>query len=304
MADMDENDNVGSESVVSDPFAALKARQRDTWALGDFGEIAVFTTMVAGHLVRFAGIGAGQHVLDIGTGTGVVAITVRRTGARVTGLDFTPSLLARAKENALVAGTDDIVWREGDAEVLPFADGSFDVVISQFGHMFAPRPEVVTAEMLRVLAPGGTIAFATWPPDQLVGRLFALNAKYLPPPVGVPSPAEWGDVAIIAQRLGDWVRDLSFERGVMAVPALSLAHHRFYQESNAGSSVRTVQTLGADGARLAAWRAEGDELVEQYFRENVVRHEYLLTRATRVLEAEQRIGPTISPHDQEGNHRK
>src|SRR5512143_382139 len=134
-----------------DPIAAYKSKQRETWAMGNFADMAVFTTPVAGHLVRFARVGGGQEVLDVGTGTGVVAITARRMGAKVTGLDLTPELLAQAKEGAKIAGHDDITWHEGDAEALPFPDDYFDVVLSQFGHMFAPRPEVAVGEMLRVL---------------------------------------------------------------------------------------------------------------------------------------------------------
>ena len=178
--------------MSTDPIAEFKTKQRETWTMGNFGDMAVFTTPVAGHLVRYTGVKGGQAVLDVGTGTGVVAITARRLGARVTGLDLTPALLAQARENAVVAGHDDIAWHEGDAEALPFPDASFDVVLSQFGHMFAPRPEVALSEMLRVLKPGGIIAFATWPGEQLIGRLFSLNAKYVPPPQGIASPVQWG----------------------------------------------------------------------------------------------------------------
>lgn len=265
-----------------DPISEFKVKQRETWALGNFADVAVFTTPVAGHLVRFAGVRQGQTVLDVGTGTGVVAITARLKGARVTGLDLTPSLLAKAKETAAVAGLDDMVWHEGDAEALPFPDASFDVVLSQFGHMFAPRPEIVTAEMLRVLRPGGTLAFATWPPEQLIGRLFHLSAKYVPPPPGGAPPVQWGEVSTVKQRLGDRVQDLLFECGVMGIPALCPQQVRLFSEAKTGPSIRTVQALQRDPARLAEWRKEVDALVGRYLRDNVVRHEYLLTRAIKV----------------------
>lgn len=264
-----------------DPIAEFKSRQRETWASGNFGDIAVFTTPVAGHLVRFAQVRGGQAVLDVGTGTGVAAITARRRDAQVTGLDLTPALLAQARESAAVAGVADILWQEGDCEALPFPDASFDVVLSQFGHMFAPRPEIAAAEMLRVLKPGGTLAFATWPPEQLIGRQFALIARYLPPPAGVAPPAQWGDVSVVRQRLGGHVRDLFFERGIMQIPALSPAHLRLLQEAKAGPFVRTVQALAPEPARLTAWRAEIDALIATYLHDNVVRHEYLLTRAVK-----------------------
>jgi len=266
----------------TDPMAEFKSRQRETWSMGNFGDLAVFTTPVAGHLVRYAGVTGGQAVLDVGTGTGVVAITARRMGARVAGLDLTPALLAQARENAKVAGHDDIAWHEGDAEALPFPDASFDVVLSQFGHMFAPRPEIAVSEMLRVLKPGGIIAFATWPGEQLIGRQFSLIAKYVPPPQGIPSPVQWGDVAIVRQRLGDSVKDLHQERGIMGIPALSPRHLRLFQEAKAGPFVRTVQALQQDPARLEAWRNEMDEVLGEYMHDNVVHHEYLLTRAIKV----------------------
>lgn len=265
----------------ADPMQEFKTKQRELWALGNFGDMAVFTTPVAGHLVRFAGVGDRQAVLDVGTGTGVVAITARRLGAKVTGLDLTPELLAQARAGAAVAGQEDIAWHEGDAEALPFPDASFDVVLSQFGHMFAPRPGVAVAEMLRVLKPGGTIAFATWPGEQLIGRQFSLNARYVPPPPGVASPVQWGDVATVRERLGEAVKDLHFERGIMAIPALSPAHLRLFQEAKAGPFIRTVQVLQQEPARLAAWRSETEALIGEYLHDNVVRQEYLFTRATK-----------------------
>lgn len=266
----------------TDPFEQFKARQRETWTLGNFGDMAVFTTPVAGHLVRYAGVTCGSAVLDVGTGTGVVAITARRIGAKVTGLDLTPALLAQARASAALADLNDIAWHEGDAEALPFPDESFDVVLSQFGHMFAPRPEVAVAEMLRVLKPGGTLAFATWPGEQLIGRQFSLIAKYVLPPPGVASPIQWGDVGVVRQRLGGSVKGLHMERGIMAIPALSPKHFRLFQEAKAGPFVRTVQALQQDPARLAAWRNEMDEVLGEYLHDNVVRHEYLLTRAIKV----------------------
>ena len=268
--------------MSTDPITEFKTKQRETWTMGNFGDLAVFTTTVAGHLVNFARVTSAQTVLDVGTGTGVVAISARRLGATVTGLDLTPALLAQAKDSAAVAGYDDIIWHEGDAEALPFSDATFDVVLSQFGHMFAPRPEVAVSEMLRVLKPGGTVSFATWPGEQLIGRMFSLNAKYVAPPPGIASPVQWGDVATVRQRLGDKVKNLHFERGIMGIPALSPQHVRLFQEAKAGPFIRTVLALQSDPAKLAAWRKEVDDLINDYLRDNIVRHEYLLTRAIKI----------------------
>jgi SAM-dependent methyltransferase len=263
-----------------DALAAFKAGQRAGWA--HFGPLAAVTTPTAARLVRFARVQAGQAVLDVGCGTGVVAITAARAGAMVTGSDLTPELLELARENAAVAGVG-VEWREADAEALPFADRSFDVVLSQFGHMFAPRPDVATAEMLRVLKPGGTIAFSTWPPDHYVGRMFALVARYAPPPPpGVSPPVQWGEPSIVRERLGTAVRDLTFDRDLMRVPALSPAHVRALGEKSAGPVIRLVQALEtAEPAKLAEFRREYDALSQEYFDQNTVRQSFLMSRAVK-----------------------
>ena len=265
-----------------DNIAEFKAKQREVWTLGNFGEMAVFTTPVAGHLVRYARVNKDHAVLDVGTGTGVVAISAAHKGAKVTGLDLTPALLGQAKESAMISGLQDIAWHEGDAEALPFADASFDVVLSQFGHMFAPRAEVATNEMLRVLKPGGTIAFTTWPGEQLIGRQFTLNAKYVSPPAGVDSPVKWGDIAVVKQRLGEGVKSLHHERGVMVIPALSPRHLRLFLEAKTGPFIRTSQALNHYPAKLESWRVDSEDVIAEYLHDNIVHHEYLLTRAIKI----------------------
>lgn len=267
--------------MTDDVLAPFKAAQREAWA--HFIPLEIATTPPAARLVKFAGVAAGQRVLDAGCGTGVVAVTAARVGARVDGLDLTPKLLERARENAAIAGVA-IEWREGDVEALPYPDAAFDVVLSQFGHMFAPRPDVATRELLRVLRPGGTIAFSTWPPELFTGRMFALVASYLPPPpAGVAPPPQWGDPDVVRQRLGGAVRDLVFDRGTMSNAALSPAHSRQAAERSAGPVVRLVQALEAgDPARLAAFRREFEALVALYHADNVVRQDFLLTRAVKI----------------------
>src|ERR1700691_412372 len=153
-----------------DSFDAFKAMQKQGWA--HFAPLEMVTTPTAAQLVKFAAVGAGQQVLDVGCGTGVAAITAARAGAKVSGIDLTPELLERARANSQIAEVE-VDWREGDAEQLPYGDAAFDVVLSQFGHMFAPRPGVALSEMLRVLKPGGTIAFSTWTPEHFVAEMFA-----------------------------------------------------------------------------------------------------------------------------------
>jgi len=266
--------------MPADPIAELKARQREMWAT--FAPTAVFTTPVAAHLVRFAAVEPGQAVLDVGTGTGVVALTAARRGARVTGLDLSPVLLEAARENARIASQPGIVWTEGDAEQLPYGDASFDVVLSQFGHMFAPRPDVVMSEVHRVLKPGGRIAFATWPPEHLIGRVFAFVGRHSPPPPpGASPPPQWGSPTVIAERLAAGFDAPFFERGTMSFFALSTGHYRLFMERSVGPIQKLVERFAADADKLASLRAEFDALVEPYYADNVVRQEYLLTRAQR-----------------------
>lgn len=264
-----------------DPLAQFKEVQKQGWAR--FAALEAQTTVSAPRLVKHAGVRAGHRVLDVACGTGVVAITAARLGTRVTGLDLTPELLARARENASIAGVD-ISWHEGDVEQLPFSDADFDVVLSQFGHMFAPRPAVAVAEMLRVLKPGGTIAFSTWPPELAIGRMFALGGRYMPPPPpGVAPPPLWGDPNVIRERLGTAVQGLTFTRATMLVAALSPQHNRLVAESVLGPVGKLVESLSAtDPARLAAFRREYDAILADYFEDNTIRQDYLLTRATKI----------------------
>jgi SAM-dependent methyltransferase len=263
-----------------DGITQFKANQKLAWA--NFALLENLTGTAAPHLVRFAGIRAGNQVLDVACGTGVVALTAARTGARVQGIDLTPELIAHARENAGLMRIE-ANFQEGDAESLPFPDASFDVVVSQFGHMFAPRPEVAIAEMLRVLKPGGTIAFSTWPPELMIGRWFALMARYAPPPpAGVSPPPQWGDPNLVRERLGSAVRDLVFTRNTMHFPTLSPQHYRVQMAENFGPAKKLFEQLDAnDPAKAAALRNDIDGLVQSYFEDNRVRQDFLLTRAVK-----------------------
>ena len=264
--------------MTDDRFAEFKGRQREMWS--SFAPTAALTTPVAGHLIEFAGVSAGERVLDIGCGTGVVAITAARRGAKVSGLDLTPALLEHARENEQIAGCGPIDWTEGDAERLPYPDASFDVVVSQFGHMFAPQADVALAEMRRVLKPGGRIAFATWPPEHFVGRFFALVGRHSPPPPeGASPPPLWGLVPVVTERLSKGFGPPFFERGVMHVPALSLPHLWHYMSASIGPLQKIVERLANDPEQLGAIRQEMIDLAEPYFSHNIMHQDYLLTRA-------------------------
>lgn len=263
---------------AADPFARLKRSQREGWSL--FAPLEAVTTIPAARLVAFAGVRARQRVLDVACGTGVVALTAARAGAMVCALDLAPDLIVYGRQHAALAEVD-VRFKEGDLEALPYEDASFDVVLSQFGHMFAPRPGVAIAEMLRVLAPGGTLAFTTWPPEHFVGQMFALVGRYVPPPAGAPPPAQWGDPTIVRQRLGDAATDIAFDRGVMEFPALSPQHYRRGMEQTLAPVVKLVTTLRSEPAKLAAFRTELDAFIGRHLANNIVRHDYLMTRATR-----------------------
>jgi SAM-dependent methyltransferase len=254
--------------------------RREVWA--NFAPLQIQTIEPAARLVKWARIGGGQRLLDVACGTGVVAITCALQGAKVTGLDLTPELIEHARENAAISNVD-VEWHVGDVEELPFEKDTFDVVTSQFGHMFAPRPEVAIGQMLRVLKPGGTIAFATWPPELLLGRVFQMTARYLPPPpVEIPPPVMWGDVNVVRQRLGSAVRDIRFDRGTMWIPSLSVQHNRVHMEKTAGPVIRMVEVLSeTDPKKLEEFRREYEALMSEYRSENLIRQDYLLTRAIK-----------------------
>jgi len=264
-----------------DGLAQFKEAQKEGWK--NFAPLEVITTPAAPELVRFAGIAKGDRVLDVGCGTGVVAVTAARLGARVRAADLTPQLLERACENAHTAEVE-IDFIEADVEELPFQAEEFDVVVSQFAHMFAPRPEVATKEMLRVLRPGGTIAFSTWPAELLVGRTMRLATRYMPPPPpGVASPISWGDPNVIMQRLGNAVADITFDRDHLMVPALSPQHFRLHIERTAGPIIKMLKSLSETAPdRLQEYRAQFDAIVREYMRDNLVRQDYLLTRARKI----------------------
>jgi SAM-dependent methyltransferase len=264
--------------MTQDPYAALKAAQRESWSL--FAPLAAFTTPAAAALVAFAQVKPGQSVLDVACGTGVVALTAHRAGATVSGLDLSPALIADARRNAAVIDAA-IEFVEGDVEALPYPDACFDTVLSQFGHMFAPRPAVAIAEMLRVLKPGGRIAFSTWPPELAMGRIFSRVAADLPGPPGAGAPPDWGDVNVVRQRLGDAVTDIEFSRDELMTPALSPSHFRANMELTAGPFIKLVQELAGHPQRLAAFRADVESIVAPYFSANRVRQSFLMTRAIK-----------------------
>jgi SAM-dependent methyltransferase len=254
------------------------------WSVGDYDRLASYGSAAeAAHLIRFAGVRAGDRVLDVGTGSGIVAIAAAQRGARATGVDPTAALLAKARENAQIAGHDDVAWHQGMAEALPLRDALFDVVLSQHAHMYSPQPTAAAREMLRVLRPGGVIAFAAWTPQGLGARMMELALRYSPrtPDTSRPSPFLWGDPQGVDRYLGLVTSGLGFERRALLLPALSPGHARLLFEETFAPTVLLVRALANDPPRLAKWREEYDRLVSEFHEDGVVRFEYLLTRATK-----------------------
>ena len=199
-----------SIDTAAPDLAAVKQRQQATWASGDFVVVAARIVLVAEHLCDTADLHAGWRVLDVATGSGNAAIAAARHGAEVVGVDYVPALLDCGRRRAEAEGLA-VDFVEGDAESLPFADGSFDAVTSVFGSMFAPDHAQAAAELLRVTRPGGTIALASWTPDGFIGELFRTVAAYVPPPAGVPSPMLWGTEAHLRSLFGDGICSLEVD---------------------------------------------------------------------------------------------
>ena len=180
----------------------LRGRARATWSAGDWDSCARLIAPVGELVLARAGIAPGIELLDVGTGSGGnIAIPAALGGARVVGLDVTPELLELARGHAATAGVE-VEWIEGDAQALPFADASFDRVVSTFGAMFAPDHARAAAELVRVCRPGGRVLMTTWVNDGFIGELFALTGAYTPPPRGVLPAPLWGVEAHVRQMFG------------------------------------------------------------------------------------------------------
>jgi len=196
-----------TNTIQAPDFEAIKQRQQQTWASGDFSVVAARIMLVAEHLVDTADLHAGWRVLDVATGSGNAAIAAARLGSQVVGVDYVPALLERGRKRAAAEGLE-IELVEGDAEELPFPDASFDAVISVFGSMFAPDHARAAAELLRVCRPGGTIALASWTPDGFIGELFRTVSRHMPPPAGLQSPMLWGTEDHLHGLFGDQIESL------------------------------------------------------------------------------------------------
>lgn len=261
----------------------LKTRLRATWNAGDFAEIAKSIEKGAAEFVARLDLQPGARVLDVACGNGNTAIPAARSGANVTGVDIAPYLIeqaiARAEQEGLEADFD-----IGDVEKLPYETASFDVVLTMFGAMFAPRPDVTAAELMRVCQPGGLIAMANWTADGFIGQMFKTTAKHVPPPAGMPSPLLWGDEKIIGERFADGAADLQMVRRridfeFLMSPVEVVEHFRLYY----GPTQKAFEALDDD--RRNDLRSDLEDLWSAHNRASDgstrVESEYLEVRATR-----------------------
>lgn len=188
----------------------IKDSMRAAWMAGDFGVVAKTIAAGAEEFVGRLRFRPGARALDVACGTGNVAIPLARRGAVVTGVDIAPNLLDQARRRAAAEGLT-VSFDEGDAEDLPYADASFDVVTTMFGAMFAPRPEMVATELARVLKPGGLLAMANWNPGGFTGQMFKVGSKHAPPPAGIAPPVLWGDETTVRARLQPYFLEIETE---------------------------------------------------------------------------------------------
>jgi ubiquinone/menaquinone biosynthesis C-methylase UbiE len=240
-------------------FGAITGKQKAAWSDGDFNALAISIMPVAEQLAYAVDPRPGQRLLDIACGSGNGALVAARRYCDVTGLDFAPNLLERARLRAGAEGTQ-VEFIEGDAQALPFEDASFDHVISTFGIMFAPNQERAAAELLRVTKPGGRIGMANWTPEHFGGQFFRTIAKYAPPPAGLKPGTRWGTEQGLKELIGPGVSSMKLEQRTTTMhyrsldAVLDLMFRRF------GPLVKLSQSL--DQASLATLRSEVAQLLK------------------------------------------
>jgi 2-polyprenyl-3-methyl-5-hydroxy-6-metoxy-1,4-benzoquinol methylase len=261
------NRAVPGDTTLIPNFEAIKARQKAMWESGDFGQVARTIENVAEEFMARRLLQPGSYVLDVACGTGNLAVIAARRGCMVSGIDIATNLIEQARARA-TAERLRIDFQQGDAEALPFAGSQFDLVVSMFGVMFAPRPDFVAAELHRVTTPGGQVALANWTREGFLGKMFNIFKAHLPPaPVGVPSPMLWGDEAAVRARLRHGFGDLRLTRRIAIMrypfpPAETVEFFRKYY----GPTERAFASLG-ESAQSALRR----DLVELQTANNIAK---------------------------------
>jgi SAM-dependent methyltransferase len=243
---------------------SLKTRLKGMWMSGDFGEIAKMIESAGDEFIARLSLQPGVLLLDVACGTGNLAIPAARAGAIVTGVDIATNLLEQARARADSEGLK-IQFDEGDAENLPYPDSAFDVVVTMFGAMFAPRPELVAAELKRVCRPGGRIVMANWTPEGFIGQMFKVTGKHVSPPPNMPSPLQWGYEETVRERLREGIADLTCTRRMCAFkypfpPADTVEFFRMYY----GPTQRAFAALDEQGQ--SALRKDLEQLWNEHNR--------------------------------------
>ena len=232
----------------------VKAKHRAMWALGDYPAVATDVIPSLGPvLVEASAITAADRVLDVAAGSGNAALPAARAGATVVASDLTPELLDRGREQAEAEGLQ-LTWEVGDAEALPYDDGSFDAVISCVGVMFAPFHQAAADELVRVTRPGGRIGLISWTPGGFIGQMFAAMKPYAPPPpAGAQPPPLWGDEDHVRTLLGDRVGDLVAHKQVLKVDCFATAEEfRDYFKRTYGPTIAVYRAIADDPDKVAA----------------------------------------------------
>jgi SAM-dependent methyltransferase len=211
------------DAPVTPNYTAIKQKQQATWASGDFAVVGTTLQIVGELLAEAVDVRAGEQVLDVAAGNGNATLAAARRFAHVTSTDYVPALLEKGRVRAEAEHLN-VRFLEADVEELPFADGSFDVVLSTYGAMFAPDHARTAAEMLRVARSGGRIGMANWTPAGFIGRLFKVIGAHVPPPAGVKSPALWGSEAHLQELFGAEAKSIRIERRFFNFRYLSAAH--------------------------------------------------------------------------------
>ncbi len=285
---MPAQDGVTTATPTTDD-AELKARHRAMWASGDYpAMVETFLLPLGPRLVAACGIGPGTTVLDVAAGTGNAALPAARAGAAVTASDLTPQLLEAGRRRAQAEGLE-FEWVQADAEHLPFADASFDVVMSSIGAMFAPHHQLVADELVRVCRPGGTIGLLSWTPEGMIGALFRTMRPFAPPPPPGAQPAPlWGSEEHLRELFGNRVALRVLERDVLEITAFARA--RDYGEHfrrNYGPTIAAEANARRTG-RGADFADALDRFCDEWNRGTPERArfetEYLLAVGTRTQE--------------------
>jgi len=264
--------------ATASELAAIKQRQQATWASGDYHMIGTQILIVSELLIEALDLRSTERLLDVATGSGNAALAAARRGCPVVGLDYVPALLERARRRAEAEGLE-IEFVEGDAEALPFEDGSFDVVSSVFGAMFAPNQEQTATELARVCRSGGRIGLVAHTPEGFIGQLFKTNAKHVPPPAGVRSPVQWGTVERLRELFGDVVAEIRSEKRHYVFRYRSPQAYLDYWRRYYGPTMKTFEAVGEAGREALA--SDLLDLVARFNRADddtmVVPSEYLET---------------------------